>query len=145
MSDTKQYELDRFVAAQKRDFDTALKEIMQGQKRSHWIWYIFPQVAGLGQSSMAKKYAIGSKAEAAAYLEHEVLGPRLKQCAAALLEHTDKSITAIMGHPDDMKLKSSMTLFAAISPPDSVFAEVLNAFYFGDVDEVTTEFVENDQ
>ncbi|MGM0533884.1 MAG: DUF1810 domain-containing protein [Campylobacterota bacterium] len=143
MSDTKQYELDRFVEAQKSDFDIALHEIIKGQKRSHWIWYIFPQVAGLGHSLMAKKYAIGSKAEAAAYLEHEVLGPRLRQCAAALLEHTDKSITAIMGHPDDMKLKSSMTLFAAISPPDNVFSKVLNAFYSGDVDQVTTEFVEN--
>ncbi len=91
---------------------------------------------------MAQKYAIQSKAEAIAYLEHEVLGRRLRQCALALLAHTNKSITAVMGHPDDMKLKSSMTLFSAISPPDSVFANVLANFYSGKFDPATIAFLD---
>jgi uncharacterized protein (DUF1810 family) len=143
MSDTKKYSLERFLDAQDGDFETALQELISGQKHSHWIWYIFPQVAGLGHSMMAKRYAIRSKSEAVAYLEHEVLGRRLTQCASALLTHTNKSITAVMGYPDDMKLRSSMTLFDAISPPDSVFAKVLATFYSGSVDQATIEFLES--
>lgn len=137
-----QYDLDRFLIAQESSFECVLKEIGKGRKRSHWIWYIFPQVAGLGHSSMAEKYAIRSRGEAVAYLEDEVLGSRLRQCASALLAHTDKNITAIMGYPDNIKLRSSMTLFAAISPPDSVFAKVLAQFYSGRLDILTVEFLE---
>lgn len=143
MNEETQYDLERFIQAQQRDFETALGEIKNGQKQSHWIWYIFPQVAGLGNSVMAKKYAIASKAEAVAYLQHEVLGQRLQQCAQALLQYSDKSINSIMGFPDDLKLKSSMTLFTAISPPHNLFAKVLDTFYGGEVDEATIKFLEN--
>lgn len=143
MSDAKHYDLDRFLDAQDGNFDIALQEILRGQKHSHWMWYIFPQVSGLGHSTMARRFAIRSKGEAVAYLEHDVLGERLRQCAAALLSHNDKNITAIMGYPDDVKLRSSMTLFAAISPPDSVFAKVLAQFYSGNSDNLTIEFLEN--
>ena len=143
MNEETQYDLERFIQAQQQDFDTALEEIENGRKQSHWIWYIFPQVAGLGNSVMAKKYAIASKAEAVKYLQHAVLGQRLQQCVHALLQHGDKSINSIMGFPDDLKLKSSMTLFAAISPPNNMFAKALDTFYGGEVDEATIKFLEN--
>jgi len=136
------YDLARFIDAQEGVFERALQELTRGRKQSHWMWFIFPQVSGLGHSPMAQRYAIRSKGEALAYLEHEVLGQRLRQCAAALLAYPDRNITAIMGSPDDMKLRSSLTLFAAISPPDSVFARVLAHFYTGRSDEFTTEFLE---
>ena len=115
------YNLGRFLSAQSDDYEIALQELQRGSKESHWIWYIFPQVAGLGSSSMAQEYAIQSREEALAYLHHEILGTRLTTCANALLQVEGKSIEEIMGFPDDLKLKSSMTLFAAISPPDSIF------------------------
>jgi len=142
MSEPDPHHLERFVAAQAEDFERALGELRRGQKQSHWIWYIFPQVAGLGHSSMAQKYAIQSRDEAMAFLNHPVLGPRLRQCCEALLKHRGKSVEDIMGYPDDLKLRSSMTLFAAVAESRSVFGEVLEAFYDGGVDERTRDFLD---
>jgi uncharacterized protein (DUF1810 family) len=102
MSDVDPHDLQRFVSAQAHAYDTALQELRRGRKRSHWIWYIFPQVAGLGFSSMAQRYAIGSREEAVAYLEHEVLGPRLHECTQALLQIPQQEITDVMGYPDNL-------------------------------------------
>ena len=129
------YNLGRFLSAQSDDYEVALQELQRGAKESHWIWYIFPQVAGLGSSSMAQEYAIQSREEALAYLHHQILGARLTTCANALLQIEGKSIEDIMGFPDDLKLKSSMTLFAATSPPDSIFHAVLARYYDGALDE----------
>lgn len=142
MNERTEHNLERFLEAQQWDFAVALQELRRGRKQSHWIWYIFPQVAGLGQSVISQKYAIRSKSEAVAYLQHEVLGDRLRQCTAALLAHKGKNIDDIMGYPDNLKLRSSMTLFAAISPPDSLFAQVLEQFYAGSRDEKTLAFIE---
>lgn len=141
-TDPHPFDLDRFVTAQRNDYETALGELRAGRKRSHWIWYIFPQVAGLGFSSMAARYAIQSRGEAEAYLAHPVLGPRLRECAEALLAHKGKSANAIMGYPDDLKLLSSMTLFAAVAEPDSVFHQVLQVFYEGGEDPKTVSFLD---
>lgn len=127
------FRLKRFLDAQEEDYLTALSELRNGRKRSHWIWYIFPQVDGLGSSTIAQEYAIKSKDEAIAYLVHDVLGSRLQECALCLLQHQDKSINAIMGFPDDLKLKSSMTLFATLSSSGSVFQRLLEIFYQGDM------------
>ena len=135
------FRLERFVSAQRGTYETALAELRRGAKRSHWMWFIFPQVAGLGSSGMAQRYAIQSRAEAAAYLAHPVLGPRLIACAQALLAHPDKSAGEIMGSPDDIKLRSSMTLFATISAPGSPMQAVLDAFYGGEADERTLAFL----
>jgi uncharacterized protein (DUF1810 family) len=137
------YNLRRFLEAQKGDYQQALNELRVGKKRSHWIWYIFPQVRGLGSSSMAVEYAIGSRVEAIAYLNHEILGPRLIECSEALLLHRGTSIGDIMGWPDDLKLCSSMTLFDAVSEsPDNPFREVLYWFYGGQKDRKTIDFLE---
>ena len=141
MNESDPHNLQRFLAAQAEDYNCALGELQQGRKESHWIWYVFPQVAGLGHSSMAQEYAIGSRNEAVAYLNHAVLGARLQQCCEALLQHQDMQVQDIMGFPDDLKLRSSMTLFAQISTPDSVFHAVLNAFYSGQMDERTIAFL----
>ena len=108
------HDLDRFVRAQEADYPRALAEVRAGRKRSHWIWYVFPQVAGLGSSAMSRRYAIRSLAEARAYLEHPVLGPRLREVAGAALGVGGKSAREILGTPDDLKLRSSATLFAAV-------------------------------
>jgi uncharacterized protein (DUF1810 family) len=136
------FDLQRFLAAQANDYQEALRELQRGRKESHWIWYIFPQVAGLGRSSMAEKYAIQSKDEAIAYLNHPILGARLRECSEALLKHRGKPIADIMGYPDDLKLRSSMTLFAAISEPPSIFHQVLDAFYSGQMDDRTITFLQ---
>jgi uncharacterized protein (DUF1810 family) len=135
------HNLQRFLSAQADDYDCALSELEQGQKESHWMWYVFPQVAGLGHSSMAQEYAIGSRDEAVAYLSHAVLGPRLQQCCDTLLKHQARKVKDIMGFPDDLKLRSSMTLFAMISAPRSVFHKVLDAFYSGQMDQKTIAFL----
>lgn len=131
------HELSRFVKAQADDYEQALAEIRGGRKRSHWMWYIFPQVEGLGFSSTSRFYAIRSIAEAKAYLEHPLLGPRLVECAEAALGVEGKSAREIFGAPDDMKLRSSATLFAQVSPPGSVFARLLERFYGGEPDPET--------
>lgn len=131
------YDLHRFVRAQQHDFERALSEIRAGRKRSHWMWYIFPQIDGLGSSTMAKLYAIKSIAEAEAYLRHPVLGPRLIECAEAALAVEGKSAYDVFGSPDDMKLRSSATLFAHVSPPGSVFERILGKYFHGKADDKT--------
>lgn len=134
---TDPYNLSRFVQAQEDDYERALSEIKSGQKRSHWMWYIFPQVDGLGFSPTSKRYSIKSIAEAKAYLNHPVLGPRLTECAEAVLHVEGRSAYEILGSPDDMKLRSCATLFAHISPVESVFDRLLDKFFQGDPDPKT--------
>lgn len=131
------FDLARFVAAQESSFDEALAELAGGRKQSHWMWYVFPQVGGLGSSAMAQRYAIRSKREALAYLAHPLLGPRLVRAAEVLLTVRDRTATQIMGTPDDVKLRSSMTLFAQSAPAGSVFHRVLDRYYGGEADERT--------
>jgi uncharacterized protein (DUF1810 family) len=135
------HNLQRFLAAQEDDYDLALGELERGRKESHWIWYICPQVAGLGHSPMAQMYAIRSKDEAIAYLHHPLLGARLRKCCEALLRHQGTQVQEIMGFPDDLKLCSSMTLFVMVSTPNSIFHKVLDAFYAGRMDERTLAFL----
>jgi uncharacterized protein (DUF1810 family) len=135
------FELNRFVEAQADVYETAFRELEDGQKRSHWMWFIFPQVAGLGSSSMARRYAIRSREEAKAYLKHPILGPRLRECCSALLRVENRTAEAIMGYPDYLKLKSSMTLFAEASDPGSLFSEVLKNFFADQVDIRTIELL----
>ena len=131
---TDPHDLSRFVEAQQGSYQTALSEIRQGQKRSHWMWFVFPQYVGLGISPTSLRYAIKSVAEAEAYLKEPVLGPRLVECTQALLEVEGRSAHEIFGSPDDSKLKSSVTLFAHVSPPDSVFERVLDKYFRGERD-----------
>jgi uncharacterized protein (DUF1810 family) len=131
------HDLNRFVRAQEPDFDRALSEIRAGRKHSHWMWYVFPQFEGLGSSTMAKEYAIKSIAEAEAYLRHPILGVRLIECAEAALGVDGKSAHDIFGSPDDMKLRSSATLFAHVSPAGSVFERILEKYFQGKRDEKT--------
>lgn len=129
--------LERFLEAQEHKYDIALKEIRAGKKRTHWMWYIFPQLRGLGRSQMAYVYGINGLEEAKAYLEHPVLSARLIEITEALLEHKDQDIEDILGDIDAMKLRSSMTLFALISEEVSTFQRVLDCFYDSKMDEQT--------
>lgn len=122
--------LERFVAAQEGVYETALAELAAGEKRSHWMWFVFPQLAGLGHSAMAQHYAIGSLAEARDYLGHPLLGQRLRACTGAMLGHADRAAEAILGGVDALKFRSSMTLFDAVEP-NGCFARALDAFYDG--------------
>lgn len=133
--------LERFLKAQKHTYATALKEIKSGKKRSHWMWYIFPQLRGLGESEMSYFFGINGIEEAKAYLAHPVLYKRLIEISTALLEHKDKHIEDIMGYIDDMKLKSSMTLFNQLSEKYSVFHQVLSCFFNGEMDELTLKLL----
>lgn len=137
------HDLKRFLQAQKSDYQRALSEVKCGRKRSHWMWYIFPQFDGLGFSATSKRYAIKSVAEAKAYLNHPVLGTRLKECAEATLTVEGRSAYEIFGSPDDMKLKSCATLFAYVSPADSVFHQLLDKYFGGDRDNKTLRLLEN--
>jgi uncharacterized protein (DUF1810 family) len=130
------FDLDRFVLAQEGNYPDALSELLARKKRSHWMWFVFPQIEGLGHSPMAEKYAIRSLKEASAYLAHPVLGPRLRECTEALLHHQGRSASEIFGHPDDLKFRSSMPLFDVVSPGD-VFGEALEVFFNGTPDELT--------
>ena len=130
------HDLNRFISAQERSYDTALREIKSGRKRTHWMWYIFPQIAGLGFSSTARFYAISSMQEARDYYAHPVLGKRLVEISEALLALDTNDAAAVMGYPDDLKLRSSMTLFLAASG-DAVFQKVLDKFYSGKPDSKT--------
>jgi len=123
--------LDRFVEAQAGTYDTALAELSAGRKRTHWMWFVFPQLAGLGSSPAAQRYAIAGLAEARDYLAHPVLGPRLAEAARALLGVEGRSAGQILGHPDDLKLRSSMTLFAEAADDPAVFRAVLDKYYDG--------------
>jgi len=134
--------LERFVEAQSRGvYGAALEELRAGRKTGHWMWFVFPQVAGLGSSPTSEKYAIGSLHEARAYLEHPVLGPRLVECARALLTHRGRAAHEVMGSPDDLKLRSSMTLFALADDSEPVFGQVLDAFFAGERDSRTTDLL----
>lgn len=136
------YDLNRFIEAQAGDYERALAEIRSGRKRSHWMWYIFPQIDGLGFSPTARRYSIKSRAEAEAYLRHPVLGPRLLACAEAALAVEGRSALEIFGSPDDLKLRSCATLFALVSPPGSVFERLLDRYYDGERDEATLRILD---
>ena len=138
MSPDDPFDLQRFVDAQAVNFADARQELAAGRKQSHWMWYVFPQFSGLGSSAMAQRYAIRSRDEALAYLAHPTLGPRLHQVAELLLSIPSGSAREIMGTPDDLKLRSSMTLFSAVSPSASLFQRVLER-YFDAPDEATLE------
>ena len=129
--------MTRFVEAQEGVYQQALAEIQRGRKASHWMWFIFPQYEGLGLSEASRFYAIKSLEEARAYLAHPVLGPRLTACAEAALAVDERSATQIFGSPDDMKLRSCATLFAAVSPPGSVFERLLEKYFEGQGDKRT--------
>ena len=131
------FDLERFVAAQDGVYAGALAELRAGRKTGHWIWFVFPQVAGLGRSEMSRIYAIGSLAEARAYLAHPVLGPRLRECVAALLATHGRSADEMLGSIDAVKLRSSMTLFLRADPDEPAFRAVLDRFYDGRPDAAT--------
>lgn len=136
MTDRDDHDLNRFVAAQRDTFDSAIAELRAGRKTSHWMWFVFPQIAGLGSSATARHYAIRDIEEARAYLAHPLLGPRLRAAAAAILA-APGSAEAILGPVDAMKLRSSMTLFAAAEAEDRIFAQVLDRLYAGRPDAET--------
>jgi uncharacterized protein (DUF1810 family) len=136
------FNLARFVKAQDDTYSQAIAELKRGRKTSHWMWFIFPQVEGLGLSPTSVKYAIHGTEEAEAYLEHPVLGPRLEECCQAILALQGRSAHEIFGSPDDMKLRSSMTLFAAVSPDGSIFEKVLRKYFDGERDEKTLEVLD---
>lgn len=141
MSASPSFDLERFVEAQNHNYEAALAELSAGQKTSHWMWYVFPQIAGLGHSAMARRYAIRSLDEAKAYLQHPLLGPRLKDCCEQLMQVEGKTARDIMGSPDDIKLRSSMTLFAIAEGKPGVFRQVLKKYYGGEVDSRTEEIL----
>lgn len=131
------HELSRFLAAQDGAYERALEELRSGRKRSHWMWFVFPQIDGLGSSSMARRYAIHSLAEARAYLEHPVLGARIVDCTNAVNEVQGRTLLQIFGAPDDLKFCSSMTLFERVGGSASPFAIALNKYCSGTRDEAT--------
>ena len=125
---------DDFIQAQNTIYPSVIKELTEGQKRTHWMWFIFPQVKGLGQSAMSRRFAIGSLEQARVYLQHDVLGARLIECAELLLLHPEKSALDIFGSPDNLKLQSSLTLFAFAAGNKCVFEQLLYQFYAGSYD-----------
>jgi uncharacterized protein (DUF1810 family) len=138
------HRLQRFVDAQDDDgtYESALRELRDGRKRSHWMWFIFPQIAGLGQSPTSRRYAISSLEEARAYVAHPVLGPRLEECVRALLARTGASARDIFGGIDAMKLRSSMTLFHRADPDNALYTEVLDRYFGGEPDEATDRLLD---
>ena len=138
-SASEEFDLQRFVDAQARVYPQVVDELRAGRKRSHWIWFIFPQIAGLGSSATAARYAISSLDEARAYLRHEVLGPRLRQCTRLVNDIAHRSIGEIFGSPDDMKVRSSMTLFSRATRDNQEFVELLARYYNGEEDPLTLQ------
>jgi uncharacterized protein (DUF1810 family) len=138
---TEKFFLDRFVSAQAEVYPSALSELREGAKRGHWMWFVFPQLKGLGRSEYAFYYGIGSLEEASAYLRHPVLGPRLVQCTQAVNAVDDRSVHEIFGSPDDMKFRSSMTLFASAGEDDTVFRTALDKYFNGRPDPLTLELL----
>jgi uncharacterized protein (DUF1810 family) len=136
------YDLERFVRAQAGTYEQALSELTRGRKQSHWMWFVFPQIAGLGISDMSRRYAIVDPGEARAYLAHAVLGPRLQACFEATLGVNGRTAHEIFGSPDDMKLRSSATLFAAASEAGSIFQQVLDKYFGGRPDMETQRLME---
>ncbi len=137
MSTSAEHELNGFVEAQSSTYERALAELRSGRKRSHWMWYVFPQLAGLGRSETSRHYAIGSADEAKAYLAHPLLGPRLIECATVVLELEGRSAHDIFGSPDDLKLRSCATLFEIVAGPESPFAKLLANYFGGERDSET--------
>jgi len=135
------FHLQRFVDAQEDIFDEVCAELRNGRKQSHWMWFIFPQIKGLGSSSTAQYYAIFSKAEAEAYLLHPVLGPRLRECTRLVNQIEGRSLRQIFGTPDDLKFRSSMTLFALATPDNQLFLEALQKYCAGQFDRLTLELL----
>jgi uncharacterized protein (DUF1810 family) len=133
------YNLQRFVDAQSPVFERVISELRQGRKRGHWMWFIFPQISGLGHSAMAARFAISSRQEAEAYLDHPILGPRLRECTRLLTLVEGRTIQEILGYPDDLKFRSSLTLFARVTPDDRIFQDALDKFYGGGYDAMTLE------
>jgi uncharacterized protein (DUF1810 family) len=136
------YDLRRFVEAQEPVYGRVCDELRAGEKRTHWIWYIFPQIAGLGRSPMAQRYAISGLGEAKAYLQHDVLGARLKECTRLVLGVPGRSIQQIFGDIDSIKFRSSMTLFAHAAPDERDFAEALAKYFAGQADDLTLRQIE---
>lgn len=132
-----EYNLERFLQAHDRDYGTALREIRNGRKQSHWMWYIFPQIAGLGSSPVSRYYAIADIREAGEYMRNSVLRVHMLEICGALLQLSDKNADRIFGYPDNLKLKSSMTLFEAAAPEYAVFKEVLEQYFEGERDKNT--------
>jgi uncharacterized protein (DUF1810 family) len=137
VSATDPFELRRFVSAQSAIYRTVVEELRDGRKRGHWMWFVFPQLRGLGNSPMAARYGISSLEEARAYLRHNLLGPRLHECTQLVNQVQDRSITEIFGSPDDLKLRSSMTLFAHATDDSQDFVTVLDNYYYGQEDQRT--------
>ena len=133
------FRLRRFIDAQRPVYDAVVAELRDGRKRSHWMWFVFPQIAGLGRSEMSERFAISSLDEARAYLAHPVLGPRLRECATLVAAVEGRSIAEIFGAPDDRKFRSSMTLFARAAPQEPVFAECLRRYFAGEPDPETLD------
>ena len=136
-----QFDLDRFIIAQEGIYADALAELRSGRKRTHWMWFIFPQIDGLAMSATSRHFAIRSLAEARAYLDHPILGPRLIECCKTLLALEGRSAAEIFGYPDDLKLRSSMTLFSIADPAVAVFQSVLDKYFNGIPDERTIDIV----
>ena len=136
------FDLNRFVTAQAGSYGHALAELRNGRKTTHWMWFVFPQIDGLGHSATSKYYAIRSREEARRYLDHPALGPRLAECAEAILGVRGRTASAIFGYPDDVKLRSSMTLFAAVAGPRSVFVRVLERYFGGQGDPRTLQLLQ---
>ena len=139
------FKLERFLIGQSKNYADAFAEISEGCKRTHWMWYIFPQMAGLAFSEIARHYGITSAAEARAYLDHPVLGVRLRACAEAVMKVSDRSAHDIFGTPDDLKLRSCATLFSAIEPTGSVFHQIIDKYYGGKPDDRTLGFLRMEQ
>jgi uncharacterized protein (DUF1810 family) len=135
------YDLQRFVKAQDPVYDQVCAELRNGRKESHWMWFIFPQLRGLGRSQMATKFGIASREEAEEYLKHPLLGPRLRECSRLVTLMEGRSIHQILGSPDDLKFKSSMSLFATIAPDERVFKEALQKYFEGEFDRLTLELL----
>lgn len=137
------HDLQRFVDAQERVYETVVGELRAGRKRSHWMWFVFPQLSALGRSATAQHFGISGLAEGRAYLAHPVLGPRLRECSALVAAISGRSAEQVFGFPDDLKLRSSMTLFAHCGDDTAVFREVLAAFYDGQEDAATVELLQS--
>jgi uncharacterized protein (DUF1810 family) len=134
---TDPYNLQRFVDAQNPVYERVCSELREGRKKSHWMWFVFPQIEGLGSSQLAREFAISSLAEAAAYLAHPILGPRLAECTQLVNLFEGRSVEQIFGYPDDLKFRSSMTLFARAAPDNQVFAAALQKYFKGEPDPAT--------
>jgi uncharacterized protein (DUF1810 family) len=133
------YDLQRFVDAQNPAFEQVWAELRAGQKQGHWMWFIFPQLRGLGHSQMAIKFAVSSRDEAEAFLKHRVLGPRLRECTRLVVLVEGRSINQIFGYPDDLKFRSSMTLFASATSENQIFKDALQKYFAGELDRLTIE------